>query len=373
MFDEHARGTPSERPVLDLKRRYRLSRFAYLHPENGAFVIEVPFSHRRIRLQSPNIFGVLLALAEGLEPEEFLASLSEPIRGRTLAVLQKCFEWELLTPLDASGVAEEDTNHLRTWEFQDLLFHSRSRLGRLDNPLCGGSYRFLGKMDPLPAIRSSRYTATIALAVPDLRALEGSDVPLARVLNQRSSIRRYSSTPMGLEQLGQFLYRTSRCRRVVDNGPRGGEVSHRVAPSGGAMHPLEVYLLAHECRDLPRAVYHYDPLGHRLGQVAAWNDEADGLLKTAGRSAGIEPDVPPILICLAARFARTMWKYSSIAYATILKDVGCLFQTFYLVATAMDLAPSAIGAGDSDAFARLVGSNYYEETTVGEFILGPRA
>ena len=36
--------------------------------------------------------------------------------------------------------------------------------------------------------------------------------------------------------------------------------------------------------------------------------------------------VPQILITIAARFARVSWKYSSLAYALILKDVGVLTQ-----------------------------------------------
>jgi len=67
------------------------------------------------------------------------------------------------------------------------------------------------------------------------------------------------------------------------------------------------------------------------------------------------------------------WKYESIAYATILKDVGVLYQTMYLVATAMGLGPCALGCGDSDVFARLIGTDYLEETSVGEFMLNGRA
>jgi hypothetical protein len=44
----------------------------------------------------------------------------------------------------------------------------------------------------------------------------------------------------------------------------------------------------------------------------------------------------------------------------------------YLVATAMNLAPCALGAGDPELFARLIGSDFHEETSVGEFLLGSR-
>jgi catechol 2,3-dioxygenase-like lactoylglutathione lyase family enzyme len=63
---------------------------------------------------------------------------------------------------------------------------------------------------------------------------------------------------------------------------------------------------------------------------------------------------------------------SSIAYAIMLKDLGALYQTLYLVATAMELAPCAIGGGDADLFAAVAGLDYVVEPYIGEFILSSR-
>ncbi|MHC5719368.1 MAG: nitroreductase family protein, partial [Nostoc sp.] len=71
-----------------------------------------------------------------------------------------------------------------------------------------------------------------------------------------------------------------------------------------------------------------------------------------------------------ARFGRLFWKYYAIGYGLILKHIGVLFQTFYLVATAMQLAPSAIGGGNSEQFCKVAALNEYEESSVGEFSLG---
>jgi SagB-type dehydrogenase family enzyme len=54
----------------------------------------------------------------------------------------------------------------------------------------------------------------------------------------------------------------------------------------------------------------------------------------------------------------------------ILKHIGVLFQTFYLVATAMQLAPGAIGGGNSEQFCKVAALNEHEESSVGEFSLG---
>jgi hypothetical protein len=44
----------------------------------------------------------------------------------------------------------------------------------------------------------------------------------------------------------------------------------------------------------------------------------------------------------------------------------------YLVATAMRLAPCALGSGDADLAARALGLDYLRESSVGDFLLGSR-
>jgi SagB-type dehydrogenase family enzyme len=76
------------------------------------------------------------------------------------------------------------------------------------------------------------------------------------------------------------------------------------------------------------------------------------------------------LIKLASRFGRMAWKYRSISYATTLKNVGVLYQTMYLVATAMGLAACALGSGDDVAGDQAFGLAARSELGVGEFMLG---
>ena len=82
------------------------------------------------------------------------------------------------------------------------------------------------------------------------------------------------------------------------------------------------------------------------------------------------PAVPQILITIAARFGRISWKYSSIAYALILKDVGVLTQTLYLMTTEMGLGGCAIGISNIDLFAKLTTIDLHVEGPVGLFALG---
>src|SRR5262249_39389223 len=93
------------------------------------------------------------------------------------------------------------------------------------------------------------------------------------------------------------------------------------------------------------------------------------LLEAAGTSMA-RTQTPDVLIAITSRFQRVSWKYGSLAYALTLKNVGVLFQTMYLVATAMGLAPCGVGGGDSDVATGTRGLAYYREGWVGELARG---
>jgi SagB-type dehydrogenase family enzyme len=143
----------------------------------------------------------------------------------------------------------------------------------------------------------------------------------------------------------------------------------RPYPSGGSSYPLELYLAVDKCEGLDRGFYFYDAGEHALVSIDVPANALEALLKSAAFAMG-ESNVPQVLVTIAARFGRVSWKYSSIAYSLILKDVGVLTQTFYLMATAMGLGGCAIGSINIDLFARMTGIDFYVEGPVGQFAIG---
>jgi SagB-type dehydrogenase family enzyme len=209
----------------------------------------------------------------------------------------------------------------------------------------------------------------IPLDTPDLDRLLKEDMPLTAVLETRRSLRAYGEKPLTSGELGHFLYRTSRLKRVIPGDKQ--ELCNRPYPSGGAIYELEVYPLVRECDGIAAGLYHYAAEAHRLCKISDRNAHTDALLQDAWSANGGQC-VPQVLLILAARFQRMTWKYQAMAYAAILKHVGVVYQTMYLVATAMGLAPCGLGNGNSDLFAKAAGLDYYAETSVGEFMLGSR-
>ena len=130
-----------------------------------------------------------------------------------------------------------------------------------------------------------------------------------------------------------------------------------------------MYLAVSNCEGLARGLYHYDAGRHALVEIGVSAQQLQAL--SAAAEFAMDASGPPqVLITIAARFGRISWKYSSIAYSLILKDVGCLIQTFYLAATDMGLGGCAIGTSNIDLFEKMTGLEFHVEGPVGQFALG---
>jgi SagB-type dehydrogenase family enzyme len=130
-----------------------------------------------------------------------------------------------------------------------------------------------------------------------------------------------------------------------------------------------LYLAVSNCEGLARGLYHYDAGRHALVAIGVSAQQLQAL--SAAAEFAMDASGPPqVLITIAARFGRISWKYSSIAYSLILKDVGSMIQTFYLAATDMGLGGCAIGTSNIDLFAKMTGLEFHVEGPVGQFALG---
>lgn len=340
-----------------------MSRFAHVRADSGTLVLETPLGVGSVRILDPSAVSVLDALASGAEAERLIGSAQRPAEMR--AFLDLLVSGAIVSAASGGGGAEVDESPaLRQWEAHDLLFHARSRLGRHDNQM-GGTFRFRGQIEPPPCIADRPFGVTTTFE-PASRPLP-LDPDLLSVLGRRASVREYAQVPITCRELGDFLHHSA---RVVDFLPGlDGPFTSRPYPSGGASYELELYLVVDRCVDVVSGFYYYDAVEHGLAWLTGPNDDTDALLVDAYRASG-QTCRPQVLLVVASRFQRVSWKYAGIAYATTLKNVGALYATMYLVATAMGLAPCALGAGDSERFCRLAGTDRYTESTVGEFMIG---
>lgn len=151
--------------------------------------------------------------------------------------------------------------------------------------------------------------------------------------------------------------------------PKAYETSNRTYPSAGGAYDLEIYPVVRECDGIAAGMYHYQPTEHALSALRAREAYLQRLLRRAYTANGAQV-VPQVPLVIASRFGRLSWKYRGIAYANTLRDVGVLYEAMYLAATAMGLAPCALGTGDSGAFGAATHLDPLAESSVGEFMLG---
>jgi SagB-type dehydrogenase family enzyme len=351
-----------------------LSRFAYMRRRANEMVLESPRARALFKIRDPKIASALAVLST----PQHIKRLHRQAGFPGLELLALLVDSQILFKVDAAGndglrPAEGDEN-LVLWDFHDLLFHTRSTEGRHANP-AGGVYPYADAIPPPPAIRPRWPGKKI-----DLLTVSGAQSeaisPAARLLRERHSTRDFDNErPITLAELAQFLDGTARVHSTfnttLDLGDGGPELTYAVRPypSGGGSYELELYLAVDKCEGLPRGFYHYDAGEHALVPIEVRAPEFDALLKGA-EFAMDAPAVPQILITIAARFGRVSWKYSSIAYALILKDVGVLMQTLYLMATDMGLGGCAIGSTNIGLFAKMTGIEFHVEGPVGVFAMG---
>jgi SagB-type dehydrogenase family enzyme len=293
--------------------------------------------------------------------EGSIMDLCSPFDSRLQALISWLVTANFLKPADQVEV----NGNL---SFSDQLMHARSRRGRHLGGY-GATGRAGAGSPPEPAIATPRGGRQLGLEVPDMRSLCENDQPFTAVLEGRQSERRHGNSPLDQRTLGHFLYRAARVR--CTDGAGNYDIATRPYPSGGALYSIEFYIVVNRSADVPQGLYWYDALHHGLNHVAGLDQDVKQLVGDAVTSCGAAPD-PHALVILAARFGRVTWKYESIAYALILKEVGVIYQTMYLVATAMGLASCAIGGGNSPLFCKASGKQYWEESSVGEFLLGTR-
>jgi SagB-type dehydrogenase family enzyme len=354
-----------------------LSRFAYMRRRANEMVLESPRAGALFKICDPKVAATLATLSLPQQIRHLRRQAGFPGL-KLLALLVNC---QILFKVGAAGDqglrATEGDENLTLWDFHDLVFHARSTEGRHANPL-GGTYPYVGMSEPPPAVRPQWSGEKI-----DLRQLLSAESeapsPAVRLLRERHSVRAFDDKqPITLAELSQFLDRSARVQSEwssrLDFGGGGDDgpmlaYTARPYPSGGSSYELELYLAVDKCGGLARGFYHYDAGAHALVPIPVRANELDAQLKAAAMAMGADA-VPQILITMAARFGRISWKYSSIAYALILKDVGVLMQTLYLMATDIGLGGCAIGSTNIDLFAKMTGLAFHVEGAVGQFALG---
>lgn len=122
----------------------------------------------------------------------------------------------------------------------------------------------------------------------------------------------------------------------------------RSAPSGGALYPLDLYVVTGDVavEGLKTGIYHYHPEKHIIKEVGK-GDKRKDVARASLRQMWMAK--APIILVITAEYKRITGKYGErgIRYAMI--EAGHVGQNIFLQAEALGLVAGIVGAfSDSD-------------------------
>jgi len=211
--------------------------------------------------------------------------------------------------------------------------------------LMGGMLFFPGCRTPaegLPGKAQRTVPGEVILQPP---ALDG-DVSVERALYTRVSRRNFSQESLALAAAGQILWAA---QGVSIDGVTGAT---RTAPSAGATHPMDIYLVAGNVAGLTEGLYRYDHSRHRLVLIAKGDIREKLALIALGQQFIA---LAPASVILAAEYGRTTQRYGERGIRYVHMEVGHITQNIYLQAEAMGLGAVAVGAFRDDQLKSLLG------------------
>ncbi|MEN8182096.1 MAG: SagB/ThcOx family dehydrogenase, partial [Myxococcota bacterium] len=117
----------------------------------------------------------------------------------------------------------------------------------------------------------------------------------------------------------------------------------RTVASAGALHPLELHLLAAHVAGLPPGLYDYDPVNHALIRCGVEDHRAE--LAVAAHQQDCVRIAPAVLV-IAAVFKRTTQKYGQRGMRYVHMEAGHVAQNVYLQAAWLNIGTVLVGAFD---------------------------
>lgn len=163
-------------------------------------------------------------------------------------------------------------------------------------------------------------------------------------LIKRKTVRSFRPDPLKLEELSQLVWSTN---GLVD--PYG----RRVIPSAGALYPMEIYVAVGErgVEGLEKGVYWYLPEEHALKLLKPEDVRRElseaSLWQTWMAQA-------PVMVVLAAEYARTTSKYRERGYRYVLMEIGHSAQNLFLQAVSLGLGAGIVGAFYDEEVKRIL-------------------
>jgi SagB-type dehydrogenase family enzyme len=311
----------------------------------------------------PLVVQLLSRFSDWTPPARFVDQVPEPARTAARQLVSRLHEDGWLRRRDQEHAGGFDA--WAGWNPAAGFFHASTR-NTTFKPLDEGIEELSkqARHDPMPPpVKRYHDAEQIGLPAPAARGT------LPQTLRARRTWRRFGRRPVPLEDLSTLLHLTAGVQEWV-TAKGEGRVALKTSPSGGARHPIELYVLARNVRGLHSGVYHYAADAHALERLPGSTEPPafDTVLPTQWWYR----DAAAVLL-MTAVFERTRWRYKTArAYRAVLIEAGHVCQTFCLAATWLKLAPFCSMAIADTAAEELLGIDGISESVIYAAGVGTR-
>lgn len=182
---------------------------------------------------------------------------------------------------------------------------------------------------------------------------------LTQVLEKRNSYSTGgTNSTMSLDTLGTLLGTALKKREGVKK---------RNYPSGGALYPIETYILTNALKDNGKypIVFHYNPTQHSLEKL--WAVPADVPLQNLIQK--FDTLSFSAIIVFTSVWKRSSAKYGDFTYTLALLEAGHMSENILLTAAALNLNARPMAGFDDQALTTLLELDMEEEQVVHTVIL----
>jgi SagB-type dehydrogenase family enzyme len=160
-------------------------------------------------------------------------------------------------------------------------------------------------------------------------------VSLEKAIKERRTIRDFRERSLSPNHLSQLLW--------AAQGITEPTTGRRAAPSGGALYPLDIYILIGEngVEKMEAGVYHYLPKEHSVSMIL----KGDRRREIASASLSqMWMAKAPVLFIITAEYKRITGKYGERGVRYALIEVGHVAQNLFLQSEALGLGAGIVGA-----------------------------
>lgn len=179
--------------------------------------------------------------------------------------------------------------------------------------------------------------------------------PLWEVMARRRSVRDFLPRAISFEELSQLIWSTQGITGVAYG------FRLRVAPSAGALYPIETYIMINRVVNLTSGSYHFNVKENQLEELAVGDFNVN--IAASALDQSMAKEAAAVFVWTAV-VERTKWKYRERGYRYLYLDAGHIGQNLYLAATSLGLGCCTIGAFYDDEVNQLIGVDGKKETVV---------